>query len=87
MRLVAEARTGSRGLPSLAAAEVDRVGATRSGDLEVGHTMGPPSERPQAISLITTADRSRLTPKQRLRYTSGAKATPRLFHGIRDASQ
>ncbi len=68
--------------PRVAATETDRVGATRSNDVEVGHTMGPPSERPHATfhrwAGLTTSDQTR--------YTNSAEATLDKFHGTRDTT-
>ena len=85
MRLAMESHTGGMPLCGLGAPETERVGATRSHDVEVGHTMGPPSERSHAASRnAITPRRSGLTTANRLRYPSSAEATPELFHGTRD---
>ena len=82
-----ESPTGSPLFRSLGATETDRVGATRRDDREVGHTMGPPSERPQPAARIATCHRSSgLTTLDRLRYTISAEATPEFFHGTRDTT-
>ena len=71
----------------LGAAETERVGAMRSHDLQVGHTMGPPPERPQRASCVATSHRcSGLTTLDRLRYINSAEATPEIFHGTRDTT-
>ena len=82
-----ESHTGGMPLCGLGAPETERVGATRSHDVEVGHTMGPPSERSHAASRnAITPRRSGLTTRNRLRYPSSAEATPELFHGTRDTT-
>ena len=82
-----ESRTDSLMLCSLGATEAERVGATRIDDLQVGHTMGPPSERPQPATRDTTFHRrTGLTTTDRTRYTNSAEATPKLFHGTRDTT-
>ena len=87
MRLAMESHTGGMPLCGLGAPETERVGATRSHDVEVGHTMGPPSERSHAASRnAITPRRSGLTTRNRLRYPSSAEATPELFHGTRDTT-
>ena len=87
MRLAMESHTGGMPLCGLGAPETERVGATRSHDVEVGHTMGPPSERSHAASRnAITPRRSGLTTGNRLRYPSSAEATPELFHGTRDTT-
>ena len=88
MRLAMESHTGGMPLCGLGAPETERVGATRSHDVEVGHTMGPPSERSHAASRnAITPRRSGLTTANRLRYPSSTEATPELFHGTRDTTQ
>ena len=85
MRLAMESHTGGMPLCGLGAPETERVGATRSHDVEVGHPMGPPSERSHAASRnAITPRRSGLTTANQLRYPSSAEATPELFHGTRD---
>ena len=87
MRLAMESHTGGMPLCGLGAPETERVGATRSHDVEVGHTMGPPSERSHAASRnAITPRRSGLTTANRLRYPSSTEATPELFHGTRDTT-
>ena len=82
-----ESHTGGMPLCGLGAPETERVGATRSHDVEVGHTMGPPSERSHAASRnAITPRRSGLTTANRLRYPSSTEATPELFHGTRDTT-
>ena len=88
MRLAMESHTGGMPLCGLGAPETERVGATRSHDVEVGHTMGPPSERSHAASRnAITPRRSGLTTANRLRYPSSTEATPELFHGTRDTTR
>lgn len=87
MRLTMESHMGGMPLCGLGAPEPERVGATRSHDVEVGHTMGPPSERSHAASRnAITPRRSGVTTGNRLKYTSSAEATPELFHGTRDTT-
>ncbi len=43
-----ESRTALLPFRILGATETERVGPTRSHDLEFDHTIGPPSERPHA---------------------------------------
>ena len=88
MRLAMASQTGGMLLCGLGATETGRVAATRSHDVEVGHTMGPPSERSHAASRnAITPRRSGLTTGNRLRYPSSAEATPELFHGTRDTTR
>ena len=87
MRLAMESQTGGMPLCGLGATATERVGATRSHDVEVGHTMGPLSERSHAASRnAITPRRLGLTTGNRLRYTSSTEATPELFHGTRDTT-
>ena len=82
MRLAMESQTGGMPLCGLGATATERVGATRSHDVEVGHTMGPLSERSHAASRnAITPRRLGLTTGNRLRHTSSTEATPELFHG------
>ena len=88
MRLAMESQTGGMPLCGLGATATERVGATRSHDVEVGHTMGPLSERSHAASRnAITPRRLGLTTGNRLRYTSSTEATPELFHGTRDTTR
>jgi len=82
-----ESQTVLRALPTAGAPETDRVGASRSDDLEVGNTMGPPSLLPRTGSCVAIIHRVQtLTQSAESVYTRSAGATPELFHGTRGGS-